>query len=80
MHATAGASTPLGIHLLQILFFVLWFGVAITNLMYPRILWKITQGWRARQEPPKVFFRIRRMWSVLMILMGIGLLFSTRGL
>ncbi len=56
------------------LFFVLWFGIAILNIINPRIIWKITQSWKAHREPPQSYFMIRRIWAIIMLIIGMAFL------
>ncbi|MHB1630373.1 MAG: DUF6199 family natural product biosynthesis protein [Bacilli bacterium] len=71
MYATSG---PSFLVVPEILFFILWFGIAILNLINPRIIWRITQSWKAYREPPQAYFTIRRIWAMIMLLIGVAIL------
>lgn len=71
MYVTSG---PNFVIVFEILFFILWFGIAILNLINPRIMWRIMQSWKAYREPPQAYFTIRRIWALIMLLIGAGIL------
>lgn len=56
---------------LPTLFFIIWFGIALCNLINPRWIWRVTQSWKAFREPPPSYFMLQRIWATVMIAFGI---------
>lgn len=38
-----------------------FFLVGLINFINPRMMWKVTDSWKATREPPRLFFVIRRI-------------------
>ncbi|QSO52062.1 hypothetical protein JZ785_25470 [Alicyclobacillus curvatus] len=65
---------PVQAHTFVTLFFILWFGMALANVIAPRFVWKMTQSWKAFREPPKAYFLMQRVIALIMILVGLSFL------
>ena len=58
--------------ILPILLYIFAFTIALINVINPRWMWKTFESWKATKEPSLVFFRIRRIIGlVVMILIAI---------
>lgn len=75
MYVTGG---PRFLFVFEIVFFALWFGIAILNLINPRLIWRIMQSWKAQREPSQAYFTIRRVWALIMVVIGLGILVLPR--
>ena len=63
---------PHFVSLFVILFFIMWFGIAVANIINPRWIWKLTQSWKAFREPPRGYFMLQRLWAIIMLAIGLA--------
>jgi amino acid transporter len=56
------------------IFFLIYITMAITLVIFPEKIWKITESWRAIRMPSKEYFMLMRIGGVLCALFGIFLL------
>jgi threonine/homoserine/homoserine lactone efflux protein len=56
------------------IFMVLWTGGALFITINPYYFWKVTQGWKALREPPKVYFLFMRVMGAIFTLIGLTIL------
>ncbi len=40
----------------------------IINIINPRLFWEKFEGWKAKEEPSKAYFRARRIQSVIALI------------
>lgn len=59
-----------------IVFLCIWIGIALFGTINPYYFWKVTQSWRALNEPPKMYFIMSRIWSGIFALIGLALLLA----
>ncbi len=48
--------------------YVFIFVVLLLNATYPKKIWRIFDGWKATSEPTDVYFRTRRIMSIIGLL------------
>ena len=58
------------------IFLVLWLFVAGYAIINPRHVWEITQGWKARREPPASYFFLNRVIASIGFAIGLFFLFA----
>lgn len=56
------------------IFLVIYIGLALLVVVNPYLVWKITESWKARTQPPKIYFNLMRLGGILGIVLGVYLL------
>ena len=64
------------ITILPTLFLLIWIGIALVNAINPRLMWRITDSWKATKEPPESYFLFRRIIGTIFTIIGLGFLLS----
>jgi len=60
------------INIFTTLFMLVWIAIAISNVINPRFMWKITESWKATKEPQDSYFMIRRIAGAVFSIIGIA--------
>jgi ABC-type phosphate transport system permease subunit len=51
--------------------FGIFFITGLINFINPRLMWNMTESWKATKEPPKSFFIFRRIIGLIVMLIPI---------
>jgi hypothetical protein len=62
---------PTSVFILPYVIFGIFFITGLLNLINPRLIWNITEGWKATKEPPKSFFVLRRIIGLIVMLIPV---------
>ena len=66
-----GIIMPTGINILSTIlsiFYIIVFLLGVVNAVAPKWCWKISESWKATQEPSKTYFLIRRISGVIIMI------------
>ena len=50
----------------------------LLNFLFPKKLWRLLESWKARHEPSPVFFLLRRVCSLFLLVLLLIMLYKIR--
>ena len=53
------------ISLITYIFLGLFFVIGLINLINPKFMWKLLEGWKVTKEPSKLYFIMRRIGGLI---------------
>ena len=59
-----------GLKIISLILYIilgLFFVVGLINLINPKFMWKLLEGWKATKEPSKIYFIMRRIGGLILM-------------
>jgi hypothetical protein len=69
-----GEFMPTGVKIISLVILEFIFLVGLVNAIYPRVMWKVFESWKAKEEPSNTYFLKRRIVGIISMLIVTSIL------